>query len=106
MAGEDGQITAIGRGFRLSFQRTDGRKVGILSADELTRNVDGLTRVVRRWNGDETAGGCIRIPPLTGDPAAVTPDPGDDIQQRGCSSAAVFVRNLGDATLQRSQHRG
>ena len=63
LAGDDGEITAIGRGFRLSFHRKDGQKVGILSAHELAVNGDGSTRITRRWNGDETSGG-VRIPAL------------------------------------------
>ena len=72
---EDLQLTAIGRGFRMTFEHADGRKVGILSADELARDDAGTTRVTRRWNGDETAGGSVRIPPLSNDSTVVSPIP-------------------------------
>ena len=72
---EDLQLTAIGRGFRMTLEHADGRKVGILSADELARDDAGTTRVTRRWNGDETAGGSVRIPPLSNDSTVVSPIP-------------------------------
>lgn len=72
---DDLRLTAIGRGFRMNFEPAEGRRVGILSAEELTRDDAGTTRVTRRWNGDETAGGSIRIPPLSDDPTEVSPIP-------------------------------
>lgn len=74
IAGNDGEITAVGRGFHLAFHRRDEQKVGIISAHELTEDVHGITRVVRKWNGDETSGG-VRVPPLNAEPASAFPIP-------------------------------
>ncbi|MET0829962.1 MAG: DUF5597 domain-containing protein [Microbacterium sp.] len=74
LAGDDGEITAIGRGFHLSFHRKDGQKVGILSAHELAVGTDGSTSIARRWNGDETSGG-VRIPALHTKVASTFPIP-------------------------------
>ncbi|WP_158270251.1 DUF5597 domain-containing protein [Mycetocola zhujimingii] len=63
------EFLAIGRGFVLEPLDEDGRQVGILSVDELTRGERGLVPG-RRLNGDETLSGSAWVHPSQGHAAA------------------------------------
>lgn len=96
VAEEPGRLLVAARGCTITALALDGLAPGIVSAEEVDLDSDGVLRVVRRLNGDETASGsAVRFPPLDPIPPGPFPIP---LWNRSTGLVRIRYYRVGDTT--------